>query len=189
MSQFTAFFDANVLYPSSLRSFIMYVIKRNLFRAKWSDMVHEEWIRSVLENVPGTTREKLEVTRRKMNEHALDCLATGFEDLIEGIDLPDKNDRHVLAAAIVSKAGVIVTKNLKHFPAKKLEAYGMEAQHPDEFITHLLDLYEDEIVDAAKEHRASMRNPPKSPAEYLEVLERQGLLEAVKILRSRESEI
>jgi len=79
---------------------------------------------------------------------------------------------------------VIVTQNLKDFPPEKLQPYGIEAQHPDTFITHLFDLNADAVVGAAQEHRASLKNPPKSVDEYLETLERQGLTQTVAELRA-----
>lgn len=75
-----------------------------------------------------------------MNENIRDCLIDGYDSIIPTLNLPDKNDTHVLAAAIRSSASVIVTYNLKDFPNKILDQYDMEAQHPDEFVMHLLDL-------------------------------------------------
>ncbi len=161
----------------------MWLTLRGLFRAKWSDMVHQEWMAAVQRDFPDVTREQLERTRDLMNRHAEDCLVTGFEGLIEGLDLPDPNDRHVLAAAIRSSADVIVTQNLKDFPQNRLDAYGMEAQHPDTFITHLFDRNPDEVVGAAQEHRASLKNPPKTVEEYLNALELHGLTQTVAELR------
>lgn len=75
-----------------------------------------------------------------MNSAVLDCLVTGYEALIESVVLPDPGDRHVLAAAIRGGASVIVTCNLKHFPDSALDSYGIEAQHPDVFVRHLINL-------------------------------------------------
>lgn len=183
MDRFTAFLDSNVLYPAALRNFFMWLTLGGLFRARWSNMVHEEWMAAVQRAFSDVTREQLERTRDLMNLHAEDCLVTGFEELIEGLDLTDSNDRHVLAAAIRSGSDVIVTQNLKDFPQDKLEPYGIEAQHPDTFITHLFDLSPGAVVGAAQEHRASLANPPKSVDEYLDTLERQGLTQTVAELR------
>jgi len=183
MDRFTAFFDANVLYPAALRNLLMRLALRGLFRAKWSNQVHEEWIKAALRDRPDLTREKLERTRDLMNQHGEDCLVTNFESLIEGLELPDRNDRHVLAAAIQGRADVIVTVNLKDFPADKLALYGIEAQHPDTFIIHLMDLDAGAVVGAAQEHRASLKNPPKDVETYLATLERQELTQTVAELR------
>ncbi len=87
---------------------------------------------------------------------------SGYEDLIEGLELPDPGDRHVLAAAIRTRASVIVTYNLDDFPGDYLAKYGLEAQHPDEFITHLLDLNLAAVCLAAKSQRTALKNPPKT---------------------------
>ena len=183
MAGFTAFYDANVLYPAELRNLLMHLALIGLFRAKWSADVHEEWISNLLKKRPDLTRDKLERTRILMDKHAIDARVTGYEDLIPGLQLPDPDDRHVLAAAIRGHADVIVTMNLRDFPSDIIGSYGIEAQHPDEFVLHLLDLAPGAVVAAAQNHRQSLRNPPKTVAEYLETLERQGLTQTVSVLR------
>jgi hypothetical protein len=111
------------------------------------------------------------------------ALVTGYENLIDGLDLPDPDDRHVLAAAIRGRADVIVTANLKDFPAESLAPFGIDAQHPDEFILHLLDLAPGKVSGAARDHRQSLKNPPKTIEEYLDTLEAQGLTQTVSVLR------
>lgn len=188
MAGFTAFYDANVLYPAELRSLLMHLALIGLFRAKWSADVHEEWISNLLQRRPDLTRDKLERTRMLMDKHAIDALVTGYEDLIPGLQLPglqlpDPNDRHVLAAAIRGHADVIVTMNLRDFPSDTIGSFGIEAQHPDEFVLHLLDLAPGAVVAAAQNHRDSLKNLPKTVAEYLETLERQGLTQTASVLR------
>jgi hypothetical protein len=179
---FTAFYDASVLYPSELRNLLMHLALTGLFRARWSAAVHEEWI-SRLRRRPDLSRQKLERTRRLMDEHAADALVTDYESLIGGLVLPDPGDRHILAAAIRGRAEVIVTSNLRDFPSEILEPFGIEAQHPDEFVLHLLDLSPATVVAAARDHQDSLRNPPKTTDEYLKALEAQGLTETVSVLR------
>ena len=188
MAGFTAFYDANVLYPAELRNLLMHLAIIGLFRAKWSADVHEEWISNLLKKRPDLTRDKLERTGMLMDKHAVDALVTGYEDLIPGLQLPDPGDRHVLAAAIRGQAGVIVTMNLRDFPFDVIGLFGIEAQHPDEFVLHLLDLALDAVVTAAQNHRQSLKNPTKTVAVYLETLERQGLTQTVSVLREYMSE-
>jgi predicted nucleic acid-binding protein len=183
VSNFTALFDACVLYPAPLRDFLMNLAITDLFRAKWTKEIHDEWIRNVLKNRPDLTRERLHRTRDLMNSHVRDCLVTGYQDLIPSLTLPDIDDRHVLAAAIVAGADVIVTYNLKDFPATILEQYGIEAQHPDEFITHLIDLASPVVCEAAKRQRMSLKNPPQSVEDLLSAYERQSLAQTVAELR------
>jgi len=161
----------------------MWLALTDMFRARWSDDIHEEWMRNLLANRTDLRREQLERTRELMNAHVRDCLVTGYADLIEGLELPDPGDRHVLAAALHARASVIVTYNVRHFPDERLEKYGLEAQHPDEFITHLLDLNPAAVCGAAKKQRASLKNPQKNVEEFLEALARQQLPETVSRLR------
>ena len=95
MSNFTVVYDACVLYPAPLRDLLMHLALTDLFRAKWTDAIHEEWMRSVLENRPDLRREQLERTRDLMNSHVRDCLVTNYEELVSALTLPDPDDRLV----------------------------------------------------------------------------------------------
>ncbi len=183
MAAFIVFYDANVLYPAELRNFLMHLALTGVFRAQWSAHVHEEWISNLLKSRPDLTREKLERTRELMDKAAPDALVTGYGHLIPGLTLPDENDRHVLAAAIRCGASVIVTYNLKDFPREALRDFGIEAQHPDEFILNLFDLAPGLAIEAAENHRNSLKNPPKNVDEYLAMLEAQGLTQTTSVLR------
>ena len=154
----------------------------DLYRAKWSDEVHEEWIKAVLRDRSDLTRAQLERTRDLMNAYARDALVTDFKPLINVLQLPDPNDRHVLAAAIKGRADLIVTTNLKHFPAEELGPWGIEAQHPDEFLTHQFHLSQPAFLQAVKTVRLRLKKPPKSVADYLDTLRMQGLLATVNAI-------
>ncbi len=183
MATLGAFFDANVLYPSGLRNFLMHLALTGIFRAHWSAEVHDEWIRNLLKNRPDLSRDKLERTRHLMDKAIPDALVTGYEHLIDSIELPDRNDRHVLAAAIRSGASVIVTRNLADFPGQALRKFRIEAQHPDDFVLALLDTFPDLVLEGARAHRASLKNPTKTQDEYLAELDAQGLAKSVAEIR------
>jgi predicted nucleic acid-binding protein len=185
MANFTVIYDSNVLYPAPLRDLLMRLALTDLYRARWTEDIHKEWMRNVLENRPDLTREQLERTRDLMNAHVRDCLVEGYQELIPSLELPDPDDRHVLAAAIRASADVIVTFNLKHFPAGRVAQYGVEAQHPDEFVIHLFDLNQAKVCAAAEEQRRSLRNPPKAVDEFLDILLRQGLPQTVLLLKTK----
>lgn len=180
----TVFLDANVLYPAGLRDLLMRLTLQGLLRARWSDMVHEEWMQAVLRDFPDITRTQIERTRNLMNQYALESLVSNFEDRIEQLTLPDVDDRHVLAAAIHCRAQIILTRNLKDFPDFSLARYNIQAQTPDGFIHSLLVTRPNDVIAAVRQHRASLKNPPKSAAEYLTALEQQGLQKSVAIVRS-----
>ncbi|WP_133137747.1 PIN domain-containing protein [Legionella rowbothamii] len=187
MGHFTVLYDANVLYPAPLRDVLMQLASTGLYRAKWTNRIHEEWIRNVLKNRPDLSRELLDKTKNIMNSAVLDCLVEHYEDIEVGLKLPDLNDRHVLAAAIVSGCDVIVTFNTKDFPNKELEKYSIESQHPDDFLMHLTDLDCTEFCSAIKEIRMRLKNPPKNITEYLEILSNQGLSKTVSFLDNHSS--
>lgn len=183
MASFTALYDACVLYPAPLRDLLMEIALTDLFRAKWSHMIHDEWMQAILKNRPDLSIDNLKRTRDLMDANVRDCLVEHFEDLIPALKLPDPKDNHVLAAAIRGRADVIVTYNLKDFPETIVGGYGIAAQHPDEFLTHLLDLAPGNVCAAAKTHRKRLGNPGKNVEQYLEALERQALNEFVAKLR------
>jgi hypothetical protein len=134
MSSYTALLDANVLYPAPVRDLLLQLAVTDVYKARWTADIHREWIENLLENEPHCDRAKLERTRDLMDSNTRDALVTGYESLIPTLQLPDPNDRHVLAAAIVGRCDVIVTANLKDFPYAVLVPFGIEAQHPDEFL-------------------------------------------------------
>ena len=176
---YTVLLDACVLYPAPLRDFLIELAAARLFRAKWTWRKQYEWVRNLLRQRPDLTRLQLERTRDLMNQAVLDCLVEDYEDLIEGLQLPDPDDRHVLAAAIASASDAIVTFNLKDFPVGTLHRYNIELQHPDDFLHYQFGLNHAGVVIAAKNCRARLRNPPKTAADYLAILEAQGLPKTV----------
>lgn len=112
-----------------------------------------------------------------------DCIVEGYEALIGALALPDPNDRHVLAAAIQGRANVIVTYNLADFPSDTLATYGLEAQHPDEFIAHLIDLDDQVVLTAVRKMRANLRAPPVSAEDLIARLEAREFIETAAFLR------
>ncbi len=182
MSKVIVLYDACVLYPAPLRDLLMHLAMTDLYQAKWTNDIHDEWIRNVLANRQDLKRSQLVRTRDLMNAHVRDCLVEGYEHLIPSLKLPDPNDRHILAAAIHSSSSIIITYNLKDFPMKSLSVYGIDAQHPDKFLTQLIDLGPDVVCSAIKRLRTSLKNPPISINKYLSILENQSLIKTVKKL-------
>ena len=178
-----AVYDACVLYPAPLRDLLVRLARTGLFRARWTDAIHDEWIRSVLEDRPDLSAAQLARTRQLMNAAVRDCLITGYENRIDALSLPDPDDCHVLAAAIEAQAHVIVTFNLRDFPATALQPYGLERQHPDDFILRVISLNPTVIRETVETHQQALKNPPKTPVEYFETLSRQGLTQSVATLK------
>jgi len=108
---------------------------------------------------------------------------TGFEPLIAGLSLPDPDDRHVLAAAVQCGAQVIVTFNLRDFPGDALAPHAIEAKHPDDFVLDALSLAPGAVVTALHEQAQSLRSPPRTSFELLQILLGVGLAKSVAKLR------
>ena len=189
MYAFTAIFDACVLYPAPLRDLLMYLTGSDLFRARWTDEIHDEWIRNLLKNRPDLNPEKLERTRRQMDAYVDECLVIGYESLIETLQLPDPKDRHVLAAAIKAKASFIVTFNLKDFPPVALVPHGIQAITPDEFVMRLIAEDYREVLKFIKHQRKNMTRPTKTVEQYLATLEAQRLSKTASFLRKYQEDI
>jgi predicted nucleic acid-binding protein len=178
-----AFLDASVLYPVSLRNLLMRLTLAGLYQARWSAHVHEEWIRSVLRDRPDLPPARLQELRAAMDERAEESLVTGYEPLIDSLALPDPDDRHVLAAAIVARADVIVTCNLRDFPHQALGPYQIEAHHPDEFIREMLEWAPFAVAKAVRAQQERPTNPPVAMPDLLALFERLGLTATVLELR------
>lgn len=173
-ARFTAILDARVLYPQLVRDVLMRLTFAGLYHARWSATIEEEWTRNLLEKWPEQA-QAIERTVSLMRDAVPDCLVVGYEKLVAGLDLPDPDDRHVLAAAIAGHADAIATYNLKDFPAEVLAIHHIEAQHPDEFIMNQLELHDLTALGAIKEMRASWTNPARSAEELVKALELRGL--------------
>jgi len=153
----------------------------DLFNARWTDQIHEEWISALVRN--GYDRSYLEKTRELMDLHVRDGKVHDFEDLIESITLPDPDDRHVMAAAIKSNADAIVTFNLKDFPEDVLEKYNIEVIHPDDFILYQIELSVAKVCQALKDQRQALKNPAINVKEFLAILQKQQLPKTVLELK------
>ena len=181
-SPFTVIYDACVLYPAPLRDFLMWLALSGHFRARWSAAIHAEWTRNVLENRPELTMEQLQRTVALMDAAVPDARVIDYEPLIDGLALPDPDDRHVLAAAIRCSASVIVTFNEKDFPSSQLTPFGIKAEHPDAFVEYLFDLDPAAVVKVAQKQRSNLHNPVLEVDRFLDILRRQGLVQTVKSL-------
>ena len=181
---FIVVYDANVLYPNTLRDPLIRISQAGLVQAKWTDEILDEMLRALSKDRPDIPPDKLDRLRQLMNEAVRDCLVSGYEPLIEGLALPDPADRHVLAAAIKAGAQVIVTSNLKHFPAADLQRWDTEAKSPDDFILDQVGIDGQAVSACVQQIADSRTRPPQDIEDVLSQLERDGLLESIAALRA-----
>lgn len=180
---FTVIYDACVLYPAPVRDLLLRIGLTGVVRARWSEEILDECFRNILEKRPDLNQAALERTRQLMCESVPDCLVSGYEDLIDAVQLPDPDDLHVLAVAIHAGAQAIVTFNLKDFPKHVLSRYGIEQKHPDDFVLETINLSPVTIAKVIDDQSGSLRTPPVSVGELLDTLRDLGLNQSVARLR------
>lgn len=181
---FTALYDANVLHPPGLRDLLVRLGQTGLFRARWTEQILDEMVHSILRRRPDLDEERLARTRELMCEAVADCMVTGYEPLIDGLTLPDPDDRHVLAAAVRCSAQVIVTANLADFPSEELERFNIEAQGPDQFVLDLVNLAPARVAAVVQQQSAALRKPVRTVEDLLDDLSDNGIPRAAAALRS-----
>jgi predicted nucleic acid-binding protein len=180
---FIAVYDANVL-PNTLRDLLIRIAQLpHLVQAKWTEDILNEVTDTLRRNFPDISSDKTDRLRQRMNAAVRDCLVSGYEPLITALELADPKDRHVLAAAIKAKAQIIVTRNLKDFPARLLDPWDLKAKFPGQLRPRpdrhrpasCLGLLQ-QIVDSRTRH-------PVTIDDVLDALQRDGLVGSVTVLR------
>lgn len=118
-ARYTALLDANFVYPLAICDVLIEVATTGIYAPKWSSRIDDEWVRNLAED-KGLPEERFHVRRVLIHEACPDWEVTGeaWKSLEFGINKPDPDDRHVLAAALAGHADCIVTQNLKDFQPK-----------------------------------------------------------------------
>lgn len=171
--RFTAILDTNVIYPIIIRDILFWFAYYDLYTPKWSELIFEEW-KSVMMR-KGVDVDEAEKRDQKANLAFPEALVKNYKSLIKNLNLPDDEDRHVLAAAIKENANIIVTNNLKDFPAMYLKEFGLSAKSADDFLTDIIDLNQKEALKAFNEMVLNKKNPEMDEFKILEGLRKVGL--------------
>ena len=184
-ARYTALLDACVLYPLAMTDALLSLATAGFFSAKWTTRIELEWIRAIERQRPDLVG-RLDVRRDSMRLAILDWEVPepAWVSLAQGIQLPDPDDTHVLAAAIAGHADCIVTSNLKDFPSTVLDVFGIEAIDPDTFIINQWDLDPVNAISAFKRMRARRLKPQSSPEDFAYALELGGLPTTAQRLRA-----
>ena len=187
-NRFTAVIDACVLCSPLKRSLILSLAEAELFRVRWSDEIMDETEKAITiilsKKGHGDAVERAAQTRNIMNQAFAEATVVQYKHHGNGIGkLPDEGDRHVIAAAIKSKADMIVTENLKDFPRKVLAHYGIEAKSSDDFIADAINLSPTLATDAIKRMRLRLDRVDKTPEILLLDMEKTGLTQSADQLR------
>jgi predicted nucleic acid-binding protein len=147
--------DACVLLPASLRDTLLRLAETpRQYVPKWSDEIWNEVTRNLARRCK-LSPEQIAHLIDQVQQHFPEATVSGYEKMI-GLMTNEPKDRHVVAAAVRCGAQVIVTANLKDFPARTLAEWGIEAQHPDEFLIHLVDLSPAVVVSKLHDQAATI---------------------------------
>lgn len=180
----TAVYDANVLYPNTLRDLLIRLARGGLVRARWTEHILEEMTAALRRNRADIDEGKIQRLRMLMNSAVRDCLVEDYEEITDSLVLPDRHDRHVLAAAIAASAQTIVTWNLRDFPTDALSHHGIQAQTPDDFISDLIQVSRPLVCSCVQQIVDARVQRPQTAHDVLKQLERDGLIRATAELAS-----
>nr|WP_240978891.1 PIN domain-containing protein [Longimicrobium terrae] len=162
------------MFPFQLRNFLLHASTFEIFEPLWSEDILNEIARHLPEKA-GLNAQQISHLLDQMQRAFPGALGTGYTHLIEGLALPDADDRHVLALAVHYEAEFIVTHNVRDFPNDRLAPWNVQALTADDFIQRLSSTHEDQLRAAAEQHRLSLKRAPYTPEQYLDSL-RSGFL-------------
>lgn len=186
-NRYTAFIDACTLVSVWRRNLLLTLAEAEFFRVRWSEKVLEETERAITRLMD---ERSIADSRARAAQSVASMRAAFPEALVEDFGLfeattyglPDRNDEHVLAAAIKTQAQALVTENLSDFPASVLAPLAIEARSADDFIADTIALEEGRAVAAINRMRLRLKRPELTPEDMLRSLEAHGLLETASVL-------
>jgi hypothetical protein len=184
-----AVFDACILYPFHLRNIVVQAAVDRLVEARWTDAIHDEWIRNLTVDAPAIPIERLQITRRLMTDAVPTAMVSGYEEHIPNVILPDPHDRHVVAAGIAAKATLILTWNLRHFPENELKKFGLRKMNPDEFLSELFDKAPELMIGSLANARRNLSKTRVSASDFISIVENQKLAQLAKRLQKYISDL
>src|SRR5690606_40181283 len=147
------------MVPVSLCDTLLRLAEERLFRPVWSERILAE-MSDAIRTVHPTLREGLVERRIHCMNDAFPGACIGDFDAIEAaLVLPDPDDRHVLAAAVRSRADAIVTANIRDFPAAITTSLDVEVIHPDDFLLSQLDMRGRTVLESLVAQADAASNP------------------------------
>jgi predicted nucleic acid-binding protein len=161
--------DANVLVDAQVRDLFLRLAEADLIDVRWSDQIFDETRRALVTRLGlerAASDRLLEIMQRAFPHAAV----TGHEHLVENLDLPDPDDRHVLAAAIHSECDLLVTDNTRDFSDKSVEDADLLVITVDDALTLLADRHRDKLTAVVSAQIAALRRPPSTVEAFIDRL-------------------
>jgi predicted nucleic acid-binding protein len=187
-NRFTALIDACTLADTLRRNLLLTLAEEEFFRVRWSQPILDETRAAVHKMLLSKAAIDAEVKSARailhMERAFEDAIVVDFDGYLPSCNgLPDPDDAHVVAAALKTQAALIVTENLKDFPAAILETLNLEAKSADAFIADTIALETGRAVQAIQRMRLRFKKPELSADQLLLEMEARGLTETVDVLR------
>lgn len=185
MAIFAVVLDACVMVPVALCDTLLRLGEEQLYRPIWSTRIVKEAADAISTVHPDLEVSKIERRMAYMNETFPGACVGDFANIESGLQLPDPDDRHVVAAALRARADAILTANLRDFPADALHRLDLEVISPDDFLLSQLDMRSTVVLDVLSAQAAATRNPKRSVDDVLTALARAGVTGFVDEVRRR----
>ena len=168
-----------------LRDTLLCAAENYLYQPYWSQEILDGATRNLVKTgrMTNSQAQRFQATIREAFPEAMVEVPA---DLVE-IMTNHPGDRHVVAAAIIARAEVIVTSNLRHFPQEALAPWGIKAQHPDVFLTYLYESSPDSMVQVIRRQSKALKQPPLSVTQLLDKLSNQVPEFASKVRLARQN--
>jgi hypothetical protein len=167
------FLDTCVLYPQLLRALVLGAGRAGLFRPAWSARVLGEWRLAAARDGGPAAEAAIGAEIERMQADFPGAEAEPSETVQDAVRLPDRSDEHVVAGAVAAEAGTILTLNLRDFPVRRLEPFGIVPRHPDGFLWELLSHHPQAMADVMR--RAFEPLEATGPRAERNALKRAGL--------------
>lgn len=187
-NRFTVFVDACVLAGALKRNLVLSLAEAEFCRLRWSRAVLDETEKAISHILarkgdpsPDDRARKSRMAMEAAFEEAEVSDFNAFEAACAG--LPDQGDIHVLAAALKTRADVLVTENLKDFPVGIVADLGIEVKSADDFIADTIELDPGRAVAAIKRMRKRLRRPELDAEDLINAMDAAGLTESVNALQ------
>lgn len=171
-----AVIDANIFYSAFQRDLLWNLVVLRVFQPKWTLKIETEWTGNLLANRPDLSEDRINRTKLLLRRHGWDWQITGKSSTDSIPKLPDENDQHVLNAAIQANAEVIVTSNIKDFPAALMSEVNIKALTLDEFLCVLENVNPNDVRQGLRSHLSSLQPFHVTTSTYSEMLIKNKLV-------------